>query len=534
MFTTPKSILLVEDCPIDREMVERALSHDRLFNGSICCVDTLAEAIRELDSKDYDAVLSDLNLPDSRKLDTVSKLVDATDLPIVVLTCDSMDIGVNAIRLGASDFIPKSDIDKVLLSKAIAFSIERYNINRSLHDSNSQLEKANQRLQKLCQTSYEFVDDVSHEFRTPLTVIREFASLIKEGIDGPINNKQSSRLETLISRTDDLARMVDDLLDSSRLRSELITVSRRDNAITPVIENVLELVEQDARRKQIQLNIADVPDEMFAFCDSEKLGRVLTNLVTNAIKFTQPGGKILIKAECSDSPWNHTLSVIDNGPGISKELASKIFSRFQQGETLNESRSSCHGFGLGLSIANALSKLNLGKLTLESKIGHGSKFSIHLAGTSLSSKLSAFHETVLDSSNCKQLVALNVETRKTESPDSRDPQQGCLEKFLNDQLGAEALILERTPGQFRILFGMTDSNPRVVVDMLEAAWSVATVDTPKSAQSVKFAVSDTSCLESKDQFLGWATCQITDACDHDSRTPAWCRVKRSSQCKTTY
>jgi signal transduction histidine kinase len=152
------------------------------------------------------------------------------------------------------------------------------------------LETKYQRLARLYRTAHQFVDNVSHEFRTPLTVIKEYVSLIREGIVGPVSDEQSKMLHVVEDRADDLNTMVDDMLDVSKLESGLLGVYRQECDIAQVLRHVRPALERKAVVKGVELQWDIEPGLPSIYCDPEKAGRVLINLSINAIKFCgQPG-----------------------------------------------------------------------------------------------------------------------------------------------------------------------------------------------------------------------------------------------------
>jgi two-component sensor histidine kinase len=220
------------------------------------------------------------------------------------------------------------------------------------------------------------VDNVSHEFRTPLTVIKEYVSLIREGIVGAVSEEQSKMLHVVEDRADDLNTMVDDMLDVSKLEAGLLGVYRQKCDITQILQHVRPALERKALIKSVRLEWNVEPGLPAIYCDPEKVGRVLINLSTNAIKFCgQPGH---VRIDCRRDPDSSGViaNVTDNGPGISAENQRVLFRRFKQlGQTI---RSSTKGFGLGLSIAKELAELNLGEILVKSEPGQGSTFSFTL------------------------------------------------------------------------------------------------------------------------------------------------------------
>jgi PAS domain S-box-containing protein len=244
--------------------------------------------------------------------------------------------------------------------------------NHRLRESQQLLEAQNARLRDLYAMAHTFVDNVSHEFRTPLTVIKEYADLISEGAVGPIAEEQQRFMSVIADRADDLNTMVDDMLDGSKLDNGMMAVIRQPVQIREIIEHVRPVLERKALNKGVDLTIdveRGLPD---LFVDDAKVGRILVNLAVNAIKFSGEPGVVRVWAQADSSGPGVVLGVTDNGAGIDSDRQSEIFERFKQlGGSI---RGSCKGFGLGLSIAKELVDLNLGELQLESQPGLGTTF----------------------------------------------------------------------------------------------------------------------------------------------------------------
>jgi signal transduction histidine kinase/ActR/RegA family two-component response regulator len=272
--------------------------------------------------------------------------------------------------------VVKGEIHADTLSRSIRYAMQRHQMLGQLQAANEMLRAKNKRLAELYDTAQQFVDNVSHEFRTPLTVIREFTSIIRDGCDGPVTPKQIEHLDKVLHRTDDLALMVDDMLDISKLEAGLLGVWRRPCRVADLVANVLGQLKKRAESKAIRLS-TEIPSELpQVFCDEEKAQRVLINLAVNAIKFTPDGGEVAIWARTNGDDTEIILGVTDSGPGICPDNLEIIFERFRQLET--NLRSSTKGFGLGLNIAKELVSLNLGQMHVESELGKGSTFSFTL------------------------------------------------------------------------------------------------------------------------------------------------------------
>ena len=224
--------------------------------------------------------------------------------------------------------------------------------------------------------SLRVVDDVSHEFRTPLAVISEFSSIIADGIAGPVTESQRSYLSIVGAAVSDLNQMVEDLLDSSRLRAGSLRVERRPVGVESLFESMRGALAAKAKLRSITLHESIDEGLPQVFCDAGKARRVLSNLMTNAVKFSPDGGEVEITARLAEGGGEVVVGVRDHGPGLGEEDIGRLFGRFEQLSTAH--RSTAKGFGLGLSIARELAWLNLGGLTVDSRKGEGACFSFTL------------------------------------------------------------------------------------------------------------------------------------------------------------
>ena len=230
------------------------------------------------------------------------------------------------------------------------------------------------RMLKLYQMAYDFVGNVSHEFRTPLTVIKEYVAALEEAVEGADIDPDVQRFFAVIhGRVDDLSLMVDDLIDVTRLESDILRVSRRPCRVEDIVTRAQEMVLAKARKSQITLEFMADPELPDVYCDPEKIGRVIINLVTNAVKFSPPESAIRVWALHDQGDGLVRIGVTDHGPGIPRESRSAIFERFKQ--VTQENAPSTKGFGLGLHIAKELVGLNFGDINVHSSIGVGSVFS---------------------------------------------------------------------------------------------------------------------------------------------------------------
>jgi PAS domain S-box-containing protein len=220
----------------------------------------------------------------------------------------------------------------------------------------------------------DIVSTVSHELRTPMTSIKGFVDLVLMGAAGNISEQQRHFLGIVKSNVDRLAELVEDLLDLSRIEDGRLYLQLESVSFPIVVQNVLDSLQGKIEDKNLELVIEVSPNLPRVIGDKDRLIRILTNLVSNAYKYTLAGGQIYITATLQDGFLQVTVS--DTGIGISKEDQTKLFDRFFRADhpVVHESG----GTGLGLSIVRSLVELHGGTLRVQSELGKGSEFTFTL------------------------------------------------------------------------------------------------------------------------------------------------------------
>lgn len=227
------------------------------------------------------------------------------------------------------------------------------------------------RLKELDKMKSDFVSNVSHELRTPLTSIKGSVDNMLDGLTGSLNEKQIRYLNRIKSNTDRLSRLINDLLDLSRIESGHVEVRPTNLPLTALAEEVAEHMKALAAEKLIRIEIPPADPKVTAWADRDKVTQVLMNLISNAVKFTPRDGKITVALEKNGSDYIQ-ISVADTGPGILPEERNRIFSKFYQ--VANVDKQKPKGSGLGLAISKALVEMHGGKIWMESEVGRGSTF----------------------------------------------------------------------------------------------------------------------------------------------------------------
>jgi len=229
--------------------------------------------------------------------------------------------------------------------------------------------KAEEKLKETIKMKSEFTSVVSHELRTPLTAIKEGIGLVVDGFAGEINEEQKELLDISKKNVGRLAKLINDVLDFQKIESGMMTFNMTSNNINEIARDVCEMMASSAKNTVVDLLLEldeDVPNARF---DSDKVTQVLTNLVSNALKFTEKGNITIKTSQDGDSIQ---CSVSDTGRGIRKEDLSKVFDKFEQLSLGGERKTG--GTGLGLAISREIIEQHNGAISVESVFGKGSKF----------------------------------------------------------------------------------------------------------------------------------------------------------------
>jgi PAS domain S-box-containing protein len=329
---------------------------------------------------------------------------------------------------------------------------------QELLNLNDLLARQNRRLEEMTDRAHRFVDDVSHEFRTPLTVIKEYTSIIADGLGGPVSDMQQDWLQVIDVATVDLNQMVEDFLDSSKLRAGRLRVDRRSVSVMSVLAGVQKMIARKAAARQINVLQHVEPGLPPVFADEEKLRRVVMNLLTNAIKFSPEGGSVLIGARAS-ALGDVEFSVVDHGPGLAPADLKLLFERFRQ--LPNALSPSVKGFGLGLNIARQLVWLNLGTISVESEPGKGAIFSFTVPAMRMETVIDRFFERLAEREEVPSLVGLLCVTRESGSVEE-------LRRLVVASTRPTDIAVESANGRSIVVFGPTGS-PETWRERLESA-----------------------------------------------------------------
>lgn len=239
----------------------------------------------------------------------------------------------------------------------------------------AQLQDANEQLQSIDQMKSNFISMASHELRTPLTTIKAFVELLlmKQGMPEELKTKL---MTTVNLETDRLARLVNDLLDLARIEAGSVKWEKDEVCLEEVFKSVIASMGVLFENKGLRVTAAFGSPLGRLFGDRDRLIQVVTNILSNAVKFTKPGGAIHIAARRENSPAQIVVEISDTGMGIRKDDLELIFEKFHRAD--DKQSAGIEGTGLGLAITRQIIEYHGGRIWAASTYGKGSTFTFTL------------------------------------------------------------------------------------------------------------------------------------------------------------
>ena len=250
--------------------------------------------------------------------------------------------------------------------------------NIQLQEQTVQLQEQSKKLKEMDKTKSQFFANISHEFRTPLTLIM---GPLEQELEKPRDEKSGENINLALRSSRRLLKLINQLLDLSKLESGRMQLQAALQDIVPFLKGLVYSFESLSEQKELELTFRPEQENIPLYYDAEKLEKVFVNLVANAIKFTPTGGKITVTAAKRPAEENYPngyleIKVRDTGIGIPGEDMAYVFDRFYQaGKSTARQRK---GTGIGLALAKELVELHHGEIAVHSREGEGSEFIIHL------------------------------------------------------------------------------------------------------------------------------------------------------------
>jgi signal transduction histidine kinase len=374
--TRSLSVLILENCAADFELIVLEL---RRFGFVAECWrrETEAEFLAGLETRP-DIILADFaltNFDALRALDVLKK--SGLIIPFIVLTgAVGEETMVECMRQGASDYIFKQHVRR--LGPAVKRALEESELRRQKQDVEQSLREKNVELEEQClraeaasRMKSAFVANMSHELRTPLTAIIGFSELLVDGKMGHVCIEHLDLLQDIVGNAKHLLGLINDVLDMAKVESGTMTFRPERTSVVEVVGETVAGLRVLAAERRVSL-VSDIRTaEIVAVLDRQRLKQVLFNYVSNALKFSLPGGRVTIRA-IQENKASLRLEVEDTGVGIAPDEVSKLFQDFHQLD--GGLAKHVQGTGLGLALTKRLVEAQGGRVGVRSTPGEGSTF----------------------------------------------------------------------------------------------------------------------------------------------------------------
>jgi len=398
-------VLLVEDDLGDADLIGELLELVPSIHFQVTPTKRLAQALGHLRQELFDVVLLDLSLPDSHGLATVSQIcTQAPTVPIVILSgLEDKALALAAVQKGAQDYLVKGHVDSDLLVRAIRYAIERSKIRQLLNQKEKQLQKANENLERrveertsdlkqannrlrgleaqlrealaqekeLSELKSRIISTISHEYRTPLTTIASSAQMLERYRHQWDDEKQLKHFQRIQTAIHHMTALVNDVLFLNKAEFEKLEFQPAPLELVPFFQEVIDDLRSTVDNRYY-LIFTHQKDCTQSVLDEKLLRQILTNLVSNAMKYSPNGGRVQVRLSSDDR--NVTFQVQDEGIGIPPEDQQNLFTSFSRASNVG----AIAGTGLGLSIVKKCVDLHNGQITVESEVGVGTTITISL------------------------------------------------------------------------------------------------------------------------------------------------------------
>ena len=387
----PTVVLLIEDNPGDVRLVREAFAEAGNNEFKLEVAMDLLAGLQRVDAGGIQVVVSDLNLPDSEGLGAVARLrAHARGIPILVLTGTYDEArGVDALRFGVQDYMLKEEMAPRTLIRAVRYAIERQRTDEALAATNRELARANRALEasrldlehrvaertsELAQANRDletllFV--ATHDLKEPLNAIEAFSEIVSERYAPHLDDKGRDLLRRISRGTRRMRGLLEDLLVLTK--AQKIDVPEASVAVENLVAEALGRFTEQIREKGARIRV-EKPLPVLRV-NRTWVVEACANLISNALKFTDPGSAPDIEIAGYSGVEGVGIVVRDRGTGVPKELSDRIFQLFQRGVSRE-----VEGTGAGLTIVRQIAERHGGHAWVRSRDGGGSEFFVTFAG----------------------------------------------------------------------------------------------------------------------------------------------------------
>jgi signal transduction histidine kinase len=346
-----KTALLIEDNAGDARLLSEMFRDGESLAVVLSHVECMSDAEQHLARHSADVILLDPGLPDTEGLESVRRIrAAAPGIPLVVLTgLDDEDFAAQALRDGAQDYLIKNEIEPRGLMRALRYAYERNRLEQMKED---------------------FVATVSHELRTPLTSISGSLALLMNNAAGNLPGPVARLLTIAHTNCQRLVRLINDILDMEKIESGKVVFAVKRIDVRALVEQAIDANRGFAQGYGVHVKLEPSSRACEIAGDADWMAQVVTNLLANAIKFSERGQEVVIAIEKRTSTIR--LSVRDHGSGMPENFKSRVFEKFAQADNSDSRQKG--GTGLGLSIVKQIVTRLGGEVSFEDAPGGGTVF----------------------------------------------------------------------------------------------------------------------------------------------------------------
>jgi signal transduction histidine kinase len=359
-------LLLIDDNPHDRDLVTRALSQ-HFGSVDLVPVRDAHELERAIIDDEFDAAIIDYELRWTTGIEALRRIRGSRpDCPVLMFTgSGSTEVAVEAMKEGLDDYVTKTPKHYARLAYALESCIER-------RAAVAERKRAEEALRLADRRKDAFLATLAHELRNPLTPIRYATRLLEPGVPPQMAEDARKMIDRQLAQ---MARLLDDLLDVSRVTRGVLEIRREQLDLREIIETAVASAKPLAETARQELAVSVPAEPLCVSGDAVRLAQILWNLLHNATKYTPAGGHITVTATAASEEV--TVTVKDDGMGIASEGLPKLFELFVQLDA--PGTRSAGGLGIGLSLAQDLARMHGGRIEVHSEgPGLGSEFVLHL------------------------------------------------------------------------------------------------------------------------------------------------------------
>jgi len=363
-------LLLIEDNIHDARLFSENLINNYYNEFEITHTSNVKTGIENISQKSFDIIVADLNLPDSSGINTFYEIKKKSgNTPVIILSgMNDSNLTLESIRSGAQDYIYKGNYEGDFIYRVVRHAIEREKLFREIEQRTIKLIKLNNNLRELNFNKDRMYSIISHDLINPINALKGYTDILNESFDELTDDEKKKTAATINELTNEISALLKNLLLWSAANTGRIDYNPEKINIASILEKQSEFLKLTANNKGISI-ITEI-EEMYAVADKTMIETVVRNLVSNAIKFTNPSGKILIKNFAKKDKV--VVAIEDTGIGMEKDEVDKLFKVEENISKRGTNQEK--GIGLGLLICKEFINKHKGTIEVTSKKNTGTTF----------------------------------------------------------------------------------------------------------------------------------------------------------------